>query len=201
MSPPEDLPSLNSGRRPICSCVSCLSGRKLLTSAINSLYPMGPYRLPPERWYIFAGTSLETLAIAGQFLPTCCFASPTWSSRPTFGWIGSELATTSRRGNWSLNPKIFLNSDWLTASERRGRHVRRGFGISQLLPFVVQCLASKGQIITIEQPEVHVHPRLQADIGDLLIDSIQEPRKHQFIVETHSEHLILRLQRRSASAC
>ena len=54
----------------------------------------------------------------------------------------------------------------------------------------------KGQIITIEQPEVHVHPRLQADIADLLIDSIQEPRKHQFIVETHSEHLILRLQRR-----
>ena len=54
----------------------------------------------------------------------------------------------------------------------------------------------KEQIITIEQPEVHVHPRLQADIADLLIDSIQEPRKHQFIVETHSEHLILRLLRR-----
>ena len=70
-----------------------------------------------------------------------------------------------------------------------------GFGISQLLPFVVQSLVSTEQIISIEQPEVHVHPRLQADLGDLLAEAIKEPRRNQFIVETHSEHLILRLQR------
>ena len=67
-----------------------------------------------------------------------------------------------------------------------------GFGISQLLPFVVQSLVSEGQIISIEQPEVHVHPRLQADLGDLLAEAIK--RNNQFIIETHSEHLILRLQ-------
>jgi predicted ATPase len=70
-----------------------------------------------------------------------------------------------------------------------------GFGISQLLPFIVQSLVSEGRIISIEQPEVHVHPRLQADLGDLLAAAIKEPRQHQFIIETHSEHLILRLQR------
>ena len=69
-----------------------------------------------------------------------------------------------------------------------------GFGISQLLPFIVQSLASAGRIISIEQPEVHVHPRLQADLGDLLAKAIKKHQK-QFIIETHSEHLILRLQR------
>ena len=69
-----------------------------------------------------------------------------------------------------------------------------GFGISQLLPFIVQSLATERQIISIEQPEVHVHPKLQADLGDLLAEAIQKS-KNQFIIETHSEHLILRLQR------
>ena len=70
-----------------------------------------------------------------------------------------------------------------------------GFGVSQLLPFIVQSLVSEKRIISIEQPEVHVHPRLQADLGDLLAEAIKEPRQNRFIVETHSEHLILRLQR------
>ena len=70
-----------------------------------------------------------------------------------------------------------------------------GFGVSQILPFIVQSLASGGWIISIEQPEVHVHPKLQADLGDLLAEAIKEPRQNRFIIETHSEHLILRLQR------
>jgi predicted ATPase len=71
-----------------------------------------------------------------------------------------------------------------------------GFGISQVLPMIVQSLVSEYQIITIEQPEVHIHPRLQADLVDLFIESIEESRRNQFIIETHSEHLALRLQRR-----
>lgn len=69
-----------------------------------------------------------------------------------------------------------------------------GFGISQLLPIIVQSVATREQVITIEQPELHVHPRLQAEIGDLLVECVKE-NGHQFLVETHSEHLILRLRR------
>ena len=51
-------------------------------------------------------------------------------------------------------------------------------------------------MILLEQPELHLHPRAQADLGDLLIDALSEG--HQFLIETHSEHLLLRLRRRIA---
>ncbi len=70
-----------------------------------------------------------------------------------------------------------------------------GYGISQITPVVVQALMSKRGLVIIEQPEVHIHPGLQAKVGDLLIHSIHE-RKNQVLVETHSEHLVLRLLRR-----
>jgi predicted ATPase len=42
---------------------------------------------------------------------------------------------------------------------------------------------------------IHIHPRLQADLGNLLAEAIKKPRWNQFLIETHSEHLVLRLQK------
>jgi hypothetical protein len=68
-----------------------------------------------------------------------------------------------------------------------------GAGISQLLPVIVSAIAAgKGQAF-IEEPELHVHPALQTGVGDLFIEASQD---RQVVVETHSEHLILRLLRR-----
>src|SRR3954468_12856461 len=72
-----------------------------------------------------------------------------------------------------------------------------GFGVSQLLPLVVQLLVARDQVICIEQPEIHLHPRLQAEFAEILIESVSaEGRANQVIVETHSEHVMLRLQRK-----
>ena len=71
-----------------------------------------------------------------------------------------------------------------------------GFGISQLLPVIVQMLVGQRRTICVEQPEIHIHPGLQAKVGDLLIEAARPGRENQIIVETHSEHLMLRLQRR-----
>lgn len=71
-----------------------------------------------------------------------------------------------------------------------------GIGISQVLPVLVYSYAYTNRIITIEQPEIHLHPALQADIADVFIESALGERKNTFIVETHSEHLILRILRR-----
>ena len=51
-------------------------------------------------------------------------------------------------------------------------------------------------MVYVEQPEIHLHPRLQADLGDLFIESALGDRKNTFILETHSEQLILRIMRR-----
>jgi hypothetical protein len=167
--------------------------------ALSALFPLGPFRKPAARLYIFTGTTPQDVGYQGHLLPDFLFRHPDlvtsandWLRRLDIGYeiqirpLGPEL------------PDLF---------EVRLRDTRReqevlvglsdvGFGISQILPLVVQSLAGTGQIITIEQPEVHIHPRLQADLADLLIEAIKEPRSNQFIIETHSEHLALRLQRR-----
>ena len=70
-----------------------------------------------------------------------------------------------------------------------------GIGISQVLPVIVMALDGNDRLLAIEQPELHIHPRLQAEIADLFVESIHK-NQHRFIIETHSEHLILRLLRR-----
>ena len=71
-----------------------------------------------------------------------------------------------------------------------------GIGISQVLPVLVHAYADKGRIVAIEQPEIHLHPALQAELGDVFIESALGERKNTFLLETHSEHLILRILRR-----
>lgn len=71
-----------------------------------------------------------------------------------------------------------------------------GIGISQVLPVLVMAYGSKGKIIAMEQPEIHLHPALQTELGDVFIESALGEYNNTFILETHSEHLILRLLRR-----
>jgi len=71
-----------------------------------------------------------------------------------------------------------------------------GIGISQVLPVLVTAYASSNRIITIEQPEIHLHPALQAELGDVFLESALGENKNTFIIATHSEHLILRILKR-----
>ena len=73
-----------------------------------------------------------------------------------------------------------------------------GFGVSQILPVLVLCFyAPRGSTIILEQPEIHLHPAAQSALGDVLI-AARRDRNVQIIVESHSEHLLRRLQRRIA---
>lgn len=71
-----------------------------------------------------------------------------------------------------------------------------GVGISQVLPIVVAVLHHKTGLVAIEQPELHIHPAFQVAMGDLFIEQVRECLGLFFIIETHSEHLMLRFLRR-----
>ena len=76
-----------------------------------------------------------------------------------------------------------------------------GVGISQMLPVVVACLMQPKGLVAVEQPELHIHPAIQVGLGDLFIEATQgiQPAigaDRTLLVETHSEHIMLRLLRR-----
>ncbi len=70
-----------------------------------------------------------------------------------------------------------------------------GFGLGQVLPVLLGLYGRRHTTLHIEQPESHLHPAVQADLGDAAITSALE-FSNNVVIETHSEHLILRLLRR-----
>lgn len=74
-------------------------------------------------------------------------------------------------------------------------HKDVGIGVSQVLPVLAMALGSQGRLITIEQPELHLHPAIQAELADVFIDSAIE-LNNRVIIETHSEDFVLRILRR-----
>jgi hypothetical protein len=69
-----------------------------------------------------------------------------------------------------------------------------GSGIAQVLPIIVATVGWEGMLLAVEQPELHVHPAIQQKIADMLIPYTHHNRF--ILLETHSEHIMLRLLRR-----
>ncbi|MCO8074314.1 DUF3696 domain-containing protein [Acinetobacter lwoffii] len=67
-----------------------------------------------------------------------------------------------------------------------------GFGIGQILPILIEGIIRKNAIICVEQPEIHLHPKLQAELAEFFADTCDN---NQWIIETHSEALMLRIQK------
>ncbi len=113
-----------------------------------------------------------------------------WDSDQYTQWLLEEIRKKS--ANNPVDELVLMDRRTNTAVTHRDV----GIGISQVLPVLVHAYADQGQIVAIEQPEIHLHPALQAELGDLFIESALGPQRNTFLLETHSEHVILRILRR-----
>lgn len=75
-----------------------------------------------------------------------------------------------------------------------------GAGVSQVIPVLVSVLDKASKVTAIEQPELHLHPAVQCSLGDLFIREVNKDSDRFFLIESHSEHLLLRLMRRIREA-
>jgi predicted ATPase len=95
---------------------------------------------------------------------------------------------------------LFSDINELVIYDKRSKtvvsHRDVGIGISQVLPVIVISFVYKDKILAIEQPEIHLHPALQAELGDVFIEAALGERSNTLLIETHSEHLLLRIMRR-----
>jgi hypothetical protein len=90
-------------------------------------------------------------------------------------------------GRFDLKVKIKKSSNWASLADV-------GFGVSQLLPIIVADLQlDDNSTLIMAQPETHLHPSIQAELGTYLVKQVNQLEK-QYIIETHSEYLINRLR-------
>ena len=187
----------------------------------SALFYLGPLRAKTERSYYYTGGKLESVGYEGEDTIAAILEAKSEDrkiklpekhpARPfeevialklkDMGLIEDFKVQTISQRVYEVKIRTKGSRTWVDLPDV-------GFGISQVLPVIVQCFyAPEGSIILIDQPEVHLHPYAQSALADVMIDAITSQsnlgegfrdRNIQLIIETHSEHFLRRLQRRIA---
>jgi len=183
----------------------------------RSLCYLGPLRTKTERLYSWTGMEPESVGYAGENTVAAILAARNRKislgykrpAKPFEEIIAIKLKEMSLIEEFRVNPISKKRQEYEVKVRTKGSKdwvdlPDVGFGISQVLPVLVQCFyAPTGSIILMEQPEIHLHPNAQAALADVMIDVINSrengaDRNIQLVIETHSEHFLRRLQRRIA---
>ena len=166
-------------------------------SCMRSITHLGPIRDDPQRLYVVLGAVRNFSGVRGEFTPNILFRNQEarhevnrWFQK--FG-IPYNLDVKASRDVAQTGQNVYIE----LTDERTGTPVTLadvGFGISCILPIIVEGVASpEGSIICVEQPELHLHPRLQGHLAELIMETSknEKGKRKQWIVETHSEVLQL----------
>lgn len=175
-----------------------------LWSALESVEFVGPFREPPARTYLFAGGRPASVG-------------------PTGGKAVEMLASDASRRGRALVPMADRLSRWmsdagmassLSLEALTDRHFELklthpvtgerenvadvGYGCSQVLPVLIAGYSLLARprhvppVLVVQQPELHLHPRAQAELAAFFAELCREGV--YTVIETHSEHLVVRLQ-------
>jgi len=188
-----------------------------LQRILGSIAYLGPLREEPKRFYAWAGENPEDVGTRGErWVSAFLAASDRKISR---GFRKRGVSFEHLIAAW-LKDLGLIHSFSIRPIAKGSREYRVkvrvaekspevfipdvGFGVSQVLPVLVQSFyAPANSTVIIEQPELHLHPAIQQNLADLFIGAARAredgaDRNVQFLIESHSEHFLRRLQRRIA---
>ncbi|MER2598366.1 MAG: AAA family ATPase, partial [Caldilineales bacterium] len=177
------------------------------------LYYLGPLREYPHRSYVWAGDAPEGVGNRGELAIPALLAARERGADIKINKRRKRVSVDERIAQWLRDLGLIEDFRLAPVAPNRKEYevlVRRsagspevlitgvGFGVSQILPVLTLCYyAPEGSTLVLEQPEIHLHPSVQAGLADVFIDVVKT-RGVQIILESHSEHLLRRLQRRMA---
>ncbi|MGD0959367.1 MAG: DUF3696 domain-containing protein [Methylomonas sp.] len=217
---PDKFYRISNHSRALYQNADFLDDFALQTEAVfNGLYFLGPIREYPKHIYSWSGEKPESVGSKGENTIAAILSAirEGWEYRlwneaqaAHFGsliqyWL-ERIGLTNGLAVHSI-AKDRNEYEVLVRTHENGPPVKItdvGFGVSQVLPVIVQAFyAPPNSTVWIEQPELHLHPQVQAELADLFISAIKtdqnnKPLNAQLIVESHSEHFLYRLQRRIA---
>jgi hypothetical protein len=177
------------------------------------LYYLGPLREFPQRHYAWKGSEPADMGRRGERVVDAMLASKQRGPYISPGYKRKRQTLEERVAHWLK--ALGLIHDFKVEPIAEGNNIYQvrvqktpssahvlitdvGFGVSQILPVLVLCYyVPEGSIVLLEQPEIHLHPSVQSGLADVFIDAMQN-RNVQIVVESHTEHLLRRLQRRIA---
>jgi hypothetical protein len=162
-----------------------------LFNLIEPMRYLGPLRATPRRWYELSGVAPEWGSPSGELTPEVLYRALPDERAQTQSWL-SRFGVAEKIDFVECGPETF--SLLLSGSGRKSMNLADvGFGVSQLLPVISEVTRiQKGQCLILEQPEIHLNPRLQTMLGDLI--ATVPALGGRVIVETHSEHLLTRIR-------
>ena len=188
-----------------------------LERLFDRLYYLGPVRQRPQRLYEWQGSVPSGVGISGGRAIEALLAShqlPKIARHPDRrGRVVRNYPIRSVVRHWLRELQLAESFDLEPMVPDVGRYRVMikpasdaaevllpdiGFGISQVLPvLVLLACVPEGSIVILEQPELHLHPSVQSGLADIILETARV-RRAQVIVESHSEHLLMRIQRRIA---
>lgn len=176
--------------------------QKSFENLFSRIHHLGPLREYPRHRYTWEGDYPKDVGQYGEkMIPS--LLSGRIQRLSTDEQIPKWLQQLELIDSYRLLPISDTGKDYefLVKQYKEGPEVRLpdvGFGVSQILPVLILCYyAPEGSILILEQPEAHLHPKVQSELADVLIDAVTN-RNIQIILESHSENLLLRLMRRIA---